>query len=133
MIKMSLCNSIKRLGLPLVITSQSPFLCFLIDTGSTHNILFSFVLEALKDRFEPISSTIELSGIEGTNMTSKQVKGKIEFEGIESEVRFVVLAENKSISKIQNETGVQVHGILGINFLLQNKWILDFKNLTINT
>lgn len=82
-------------------------------------------MEALKEKFEPIPSTIELSGIEGTNITSKQVKGKVEFEDIESEVRFVVLAENKSISKIQNETGVQVHGILVLTFYcrINGYWI----------
>ena len=127
----SVKECINSIGLPFIVTSDKPHLCFLIDTGSTHNIIFSFVLEALKEKFESIPSTIELSGIEGTNITSKQVKGKVEFEGIESEVRFVVLAENKSISQIQNETGVQVHGILGVPFLTQNKWIIDFKNLTI--
>lgn len=124
-------KGILKTGLPLVVTSDKPHLCFLIDTGSTHNVLFSFVLEALKEKFESVPSTIELSGIEGTNIISKQVKGKIEFEGIESEVRFVVLAENKSIFQIQNETGVQIHGILGVPFLTQNEWIIDFKNLTI--
>ena len=128
----SVKECINSIGLPLIVTSDKPHLCFLIDTGSTHNIIFSFVLEALKEKFESIPSTIELSGIEGTNITSKQVKGKVEFEGIESEVRFVVLAENKSISQIQNETGVQVHGILGVPFLTQNKWIIDFKNLIIS-
>ena len=36
-------HTISKVGLPLIVTSDSPKLCFLVDTGATHNILFSFV------------------------------------------------------------------------------------------
>ena len=30
-------------GLPLIVTSSKPTLCFLIDTGTTHNVLLSML------------------------------------------------------------------------------------------
>ena len=38
-----------------------------------------------------------------------------------------------AIRQIQEETGVQIHGILSTDFLVKNKWILDFDKLTIRT
>lgn len=35
------------------------------------------------------------------------------------------------VQQIQEETGMQIHGILSTNFLLENKWIIDFENLII--
>ncbi len=39
--------SISKVGLPLIVTSSKPNLCFLIDTGATHNIVLSYVYEEL--------------------------------------------------------------------------------------
>ena len=51
MLKTNFKYALKRVGLPLIITNNEPHLCLLIDTGSTHNILFSFVLEAYPELF----------------------------------------------------------------------------------
>lgn len=32
---------------------------------------------------------------------------------------------------VQEESGVQIHGVLGIHFLVDNEWIIDFKQLNI--
>lgn len=43
---------LEKIGLPLILTSgRKKNVCFLIDTGSTHNTLFSFVYEHFKDDF----------------------------------------------------------------------------------
>ena len=30
---------------------------------------------------------------------------------------------------VQEESGVQIHGVLGIHFLVDYEWIVDFKEL----
>ena len=40
---------------------------------------------------------------------------------------------NFPISQVQDETGVQVHGVLGVQFLIENKWIVDFEKLEIKS
>ncbi len=70
-------------------------------------------------------------GIEGTQQKVNQVEASISFDNKESRVTFSVVDANAAILQIQKESGIQIHGILGIPFLTQNKWILDFKNLTV--
>lgn len=33
--------------------------------------------------------------------------------------------------QIQEETGVQIHGVLGTQFFMENKWIVDFDKLIV--
>lgn len=127
--------SLSRVGLPLIITSSKPTLCFLIDTGANHNVLFSFVYAELQHLFsalEPKNKTT-IMGIDGSTNKVSQVKGVIAFEGKQSEVKLSVMDATEAISRVQKESGIQIHGILGIPFLVENKWILDFGKLNIKT
>lgn len=123
--------SLTKLGLPLIVTSSKPNLCFLIDTGATHNIVFSYVYEEIPQYFSALQDTSCLMGIEGTQQRTNQVEAIISFDDKESRVTFSVMDANAAILQIQKESGIQIHGILGIPFLTQNKWILDFNNLSV--
>lgn len=127
--------SLSRVGLPLIITSSKPTLCFLIDTGASHNVLFSFVYAAFQHLFSSIETKDNaiLMGIDGSTNKVSQVKGTISFEDKQSDVIFSVVDAAEAISKVQKESGIQVHGILGIPFLVGNKWILDFDKLKISS
>lgn len=127
--------SLSRVGLPLIITSSKPTLCFLIDTGASHNVLFSFVYAAFQHLFSSIEikDNAILMGIDGSTNKVSQVKGTISFEDKQSDVIFSVVDAAEAISKVQKESGIQVHGILGIPFLVGNKWILDFDKLKISS
>lgn len=123
--------SLTKLGLPLIVTSSKPNLCFLIDTGATHNIVFSYVYEEIPQYFSALQDTYCIMGIEGTQQEVSQVETSISFDNRESRVTFSVIGANAAILQIQKESGIQIHGILGIPFLTQNKWILDFNNLSV--
>ena len=123
--------SLTKLGLPLIVTSSKPNLCFLIDTGATHNIVFSYVYEGIPQYFSALQDTSSLMGIEGTQHRTNQVEATISFDNKESRVIFSVMDANAAILRVQKESGIQIHGILGIPFLTQNKWILDFNNLSV--
>ena len=127
--------SLSRVGLPLIITSSKPALCFLIDTGASHNVLFSFVYAELQHLLYAleIPNNTTIMGIDGSTSNVSQVKGEITFEEKQSEVKFYVMDATEAISKVQKESGIQIHGILGIPFLVENKWILDFSKLNIKT
>lgn len=123
--------SLTKLGLPLIATSSKPNLCFLIDTGATHNIVFSYVYEGIPQYFSALQDTSCLMGIEGTQQRTNQVEATISFDDKESRVIFSVMDATAAILRVQKESGIQIHGILGIPFLTQNKWILDFNNLSV--
>ena len=43
---------LEKAGLPLILTTENPKnLCFLIDTGSTNDVIFDFVYNHFKDYF----------------------------------------------------------------------------------
>ena len=119
---------LEKIGLPLILTSgRKKNVCFLIDTGSTHNTLFSFVYEHFKDDFRIIEENQETMGIEGRFQESTTVEGTFNFEGTEYTSTFAVVKANDTITQLQEDTGVQLHGILGIHFLMENNWKIDFE------
>lgn len=123
---------IERLGLPLIVTSSKPNLCFLIDTGATHNIVFSYVYQELPQLFSSLDYTSQMIGIEGVEKNVGIVETTLSFEDKETTATFSVMDANKAVIHVQQESGIQIHGILGIPFLTQNKWILDFNKLIIS-
>lgn len=127
----SIQHSISKVGLPLIVTSDKPNLCFLIDTGATHNVIFHFVYEHLKSVFNTIGRHSQIMGVDGDSKETSSVEATLSFVGVNTTSVYSVLDSHKAVATIQKETGIQIHGILGIPFLTQNKWILDFKNLKI--
>ena len=127
--KIPLNYGINKVGLPLIVTSSKPNLCFLIDTGATHNIVFSYVYDELMQYFSVLGEPHRIIGIEGNNKDAFQVRATIAFECYETTAEFSVIEATEAIGHVQNESGIQIHGILGVPFLVQNKWILDFDKL----
>lgn len=117
-------------GLPLIISSDN--LCFLIDTGSTHNTLFSSVYEHFKDRFKVLEERRNIIGIDGVQHEAPTIEAIFNFEGMSYTSFFAILDASEAVVQVQEETGVQIHGVLGTQFLVENKWIVDFEKLTIN-
>lgn len=132
--KFPLTLGLQKTGLPLIITSgKLKNLCFLIDTGATHNVLFTYVYEHFKDAFKTLDEKQNIMGIEGHYEETPTIEATFNFEGINYTSNFSVLDATDAITQVQQETGVQIHGILSTNFLLENKWIIDFDNGVIAT
>ena len=56
---------------------------------------------------------------------------KIEYANKKSEILASSRMHSAYFKDIEVESGIQVHGLLGTDFLLENKWIVDFNELTI--
>ncbi|MBQ8672785.1 MAG: hypothetical protein IJ511_01820 [Bacteroides sp.] len=125
---------LQKTGLPLIVTSgRLKNLCFLIDTGATNNILFTYVYEHFKDEFRVLEDKQKIMGIEGEYKEAPVIEATFNFEGIDYTSTFSVFNGSDAIRQVQEETGVQIHGILSTDFLVKNKWILDFDKLIITT
>ncbi len=125
---------LEKAGLPLILTTERPKnLCFLIDTGSTNDVIFDFVYQHFKDDFTLTTESQNIMGIDGSLKPTIIVNTDLQFDDLRYKAPFVVLEANDAIAQVQAETGIQIHGVLGIPFLLQNKCLLDFKNFTIST
>lgn len=132
--KFSLLFGLQKTGLPLIITSgKLKNLCFLIDTGATSNVLFSYVYEHFKEEFKTLNEKQNIMGIEGHYKETPIIEATFNFEGVDYTSVFAVVDASDAIAQVQKETGVQIHGVLGTQFLIENKWIVDFDRLTVYT
>lgn len=123
---------LEKAGLPLILTTDNPKnLCFLIDTGSTNDVIFDFVYQHFKDYFTLTTESKDIMGIDGSLKPTIIVNSDLQFDDLRYKAPFVVLEANDAINQVQAETGIQIHGVLGIPFLMENKCLLDFDNLII--
>ena len=118
--------------LPIIpIEIKEQYLCFILDTGSTCCLIDSNVVEYFKDIVEPIGDYC-ISGIDGTKHKVDVVILPFNFEGYTYKPKFCVQQLSDAFKEIEEDSGIQVHGLLGTDFLLENKWIIDFKELNIH-
>lgn len=123
---------LEKAGLPLILTTDNPKnLCFLIDTGSTNDVIFDFVYEHFKDYFALTTESQNIMGIDGSLKPTIVVNADLQFDDLRYKAPFVVLGANDAITQVQAETGIQIHGVLGVPFLIENKCLIDFNKLTI--
>lgn len=127
----SLLLSISKVQLPLIIVEvKEKFLCLILDTGSTCSLIDSTVVEYFKDIVEPVGDYC-ISGIEGTKHKVDMVILPFTFEGQIYKPKFCVKPLLDAFKGIEDESGIQVHGLIGTDFLLENQWIVDFRTLTL--
>jgi len=124
--------SISKIGLPLLIVkAQAKNLCFLLDTGSNINVLDRRVAE-----FFQLSGGTDKQrqfGIDGELQTTDVVELAFSLEEQEYKANFSVMDLSSAFGKVEKESGIQIHGLLGCSFMEQQKWILDFENLCLYT
>ena len=121
-----------QVGLPLLIVqAQAKNLCFLLDTGSNINVLDRRVAE-----FFQLSGGTAIQrqfGIDGELRTTDIVELAFSLEEQEYKANFSVMDLSSAFGKVEEESGIQIHGLLGCSFMEQQKWILDFEKLCLYT
>lgn len=131
----SLSESLLKLSMPLVKARICGVnLTFLVDTGSTHNVIASFVYEQIRNAFMITGESNKVMGVDGKYQDVIIVNATLEIEGVELKSDFNVVDMSDVVMQLQDETGLQLHGLLGIPFLMDNKCIIDFgkQEITIN-
>ena len=118
-----------EVGLPLLIVkAQAKNLCFLLDTGSNINVLDKKGAEF----FQLLGGTVQQFGIDGTLQTTDVVKLTFSLEEREYKADFSVMDLSSAFGKVEEESGIQIHGLLGCSFMEQQKWVLDFEKLCLS-
>lgn len=127
--KYSIATGIQKLSMPLLdVKIANLKLTFLIDTGATNNVIASFVYEQIKEAFVLSDENNRIMGVEGNYMETPIVEAIVNIAENSIRTEFNVVNMDDAVIKLQNETGLQLHGLLGIPFLVDNKCILDFRN-----
>lgn len=125
--KYSIFYGLEHTRLPLILVEvKDKHLSFILDTGSTCSLIDCNVAEYFKDIVKPIGEYC-ISGIEGTKHKVDIITLPFTFEGQVYKPKFCVKSLLDTFKGIEDESGIQVHGLLGTDFLLENQWIIDFK------
>ena len=129
----SLYHGLNQTKLPIIVIEiEDKHLCFILDTGSSRCLIDSNVVEYFKNIVEPIGDYC-ISGIDGTKHKVDVVILPFNFEGYTDKPKFCVQQLSDAFKEITEDSGIQVHGLLGTDFLIENKWIIDFKELNIHS
>lgn len=99
---------------------------FLLDTGSNISYLNESIVSSLVT--ESTGEESNIIGIEGNKVNCKICKMIIRRKNQEFEEEFSIADLDKAFSIVKQESGVQIHGILGSRFFEKYKYVLDFKD-----
>lgn len=104
---------------------------FLIDTGSTINIIYKFVCKYFTKSFIELEGSGSIIGFEGQEHKTQYVGITFQLDGKAYSGVFSVIEEYKGMKHIENKFGIQIHGVLGMPFLRANGWIIDLNKSVI--
>lgn len=111
----SLNSILSKLGLPLLIVkAQAKNLCFLLDTGSNINVLDKRVAEFFQ--LSGGTNQQQQFGIDGELRTSNIVEFSFSLEEREYKADFSVMDLSSAFGKVEKESGIQIHGLVGMFF-----------------
>ena len=129
--KFPLSYGLNKTGLPLIVVEiNQQNLCFLLDTGSNRNLIDQRVFEFFKEQVKTVGSSTVL-GLEGNMLETPVIKLSFNFENHSYSTNFNVFDSTNSFGAIEKESEIQIHGILGNQFFIENEWVLDFEKLTV--
>lgn len=126
--KISFKEAMDLVELPVVtFMNGDKKLNFLLDTGSNVSYINNSVLPLLVH--EKTGKEMNTMGIDGNKVNNQFCKMSVTYKNQVFEDEFSIADLEEAFSVIKQESGVQIHGILGSKFFERYKYVLDFKEL----
>ena len=122
-------ESLNLVDLPIITFYYKDIkLNFLVDTGSNMSIINSTALKG-----EVLKTNKVFTSINGIGGSSKAIslELKIAYKDRVFETDFYSMNMDKAFSPIKEQNGVNVHGILGNDFFVKYKYIIDFEEYVV--
>lgn len=122
---MSFMESMDLTNLPIVtFTVKNRKLNFMLDTGCTISIITQDIVPVIEPKMLDVKSSV--FGMEGNLVECGVCTIDLKYKGNTYSDYFQVLDMKESFSKIKQESGVTIHGIIGTKFFQKYKSVLDF-------
>ena len=100
---------------------------FLLDTGSNVSYINSSIIPLLVH--EKTDKEMDTIGIEGNKVSNQFCKMSVTYKNQVFEEEFSIADLDEAFGVVKQESGVQIHGILGSKFFERYRYVLDFKEL----
>ena len=100
---------------------------FLLDTGSNSSHINKSILPSLNHKV--LTKVESVVGIEGNPVNTMFCEMTITYKKQKFTDEFCISNLDDAFASIKEESGVQIHGILGSKFFEKYKYVLDFNSL----
>ena len=128
-VNMSFKEAMDLVELPVVtFLNGDKKLNFLLDTGSNISQINSSILPLL-DHKKIEAKDMDVTGIEGNKVNTEFCEMTITYKGQEFVGDFCIHNLDDAFAIVKEESGVQIHGILGSLFFQKYKYVFDFESL----
>ena len=124
--KISIKESLDLAQLPIITFYEGKVkLNFLLDTGSSHSHISTSVADKLTG--SPVDVDYSFTATTGVSTCSKAMDVNLNYKDKNFKTT-VFINENldSAFKEVKKDSGIQLHGILGSDFLKEHKYILDF-------
>lgn len=126
---MSFMESLHLTGLPIIcFTSNGQRLNMVLDTGSNVCIIDSNILGGLKYKVIE-SDTDGIVGVGGAMGSGESVALELNYKEMLFKVECCVNDLTEAASTIKQQYGVTIHGILGTEFFMDYRYVIDFNEM----
>ena len=137
MTKINILYSLQTFGLPIIpvkLFDSTVSSLLLIDTGSDRSIMDTALYEHFKEKIFTLKQ--EKNIITTNGKTETTLTATFDFtidDTLKFSEPFTCMDCSIGFNQIEKETGYQLHGILGVDFLVKHQWKIDFEKLQIHT
>lgn len=127
--KISIKESLDLAQIPVVtLYDCDTKLNFLLDTGSSQSHISKSASIMLMGT--PVDTEYTITTSSGCNNISKSIDSILKYKKQEFKATLLVNEGlDDAFEQVKSENGIQLHGILGSDFLKEHKYVLDFDEL----
>ena len=127
--RMSFKESLDLIELPIVTFYQGDKkLNFMLDSGSNLSIIDINAVNNLKLEYKKLNKVNSILGINGETRDAGFVNMKFSYKHINFDYDFQYLDLSNVVNSLKQD-GITIHGILGNQFFVKYKYVLDFNDL----
>ena len=124
----SFAEAMDLVELPIItVQNNNTKINLLLDTGSNSSYISPSILENLDYEKHKISNTTVGfgGGLSHTNGCTMEIK----YKKLSFWDDFIIMQSDDVFSTIKQQSGVQIHGILGSRFFDRYSYVIDFRDL----
>lgn len=135
--KQSIAYGIEKIGVPcIIIRCKGEDLFFIVDTGSTDNLLVEYAYDCLAKSYDDVikntNETVKVTGVGGV-CTGKRFSFKFSIGRLRFDELFSVLPNSDIYIRLSEKMGKPMCGVLGSKFLKEHQIIIDYGNQVLFT
>ena len=127
--RMSFKEALDLIELPIVTFYQDDKkLNFMLDSGSNLSIIDINAVNNLKLEYVKLNKVNSIIGINGETRNAGFINLKFSYKHINFDYDFQYLDLSNVVDSLKQD-GITIHGILGNQFFVKYKYVLDFNDL----